>query len=163
MKCWLKRLGTRTWHYEWLVVASILSAVVIFTHAPAGEWIGAAAVLCSFGHAVIADRLVELEAKRTVPQVECHRWSLRYFVMKEMFWCAYFIVHRSWSALVGVAVFLAYPVWRWAWRRHHPMKVTSSQRWTPVDDHPDASLKCNQCGLVQSLHSMEWRCKKVTL
>jgi hypothetical protein len=85
------------------------------------ELIGCMAVQCGFGHAAITDRLAEREALRASPEVECHRWSLRYFVGKEALWFAYFAAHRSWSALVGVAVFLAYPAWRRWYRARRPI------------------------------------------
>ena len=63
-----------------------------------------------------ADEKAEREAARAHPEVACWRWSLRYYVAKELLWLAYFVAHRSWSALVGVVVFLAYPAWRRLWR-----------------------------------------------
>jgi hypothetical protein len=49
--------------------------------------------------------------------VSCYRWSTRLFVGKEIVWLAYFTASRTYSALVGVLVFLAYPAWRRYWRR----------------------------------------------
>jgi hypothetical protein len=49
--------------------------------------------------------------------VECYRWARRYFVTKELFWCAYFALRGSWSALAGVGLFLLYPLWRRWWRK----------------------------------------------
>lgn len=112
----------KTWHAELAVVAVVLTAVVIATGAAAVEWIGAAAVLGTFAHAQVADRLAEKDAAREKPSVECHKWATRYLVGKESLWLVYFLIHQSWSALAGVGLFLAFPLWRRWWRRRHPMQ-----------------------------------------
>ncbi len=106
----------KTWHFELLAVAVVLTVVVLFTHGGTLEFVGAGAVLLSFAHAQVADRLAEQEAIREVVTVTCHRWATRYLVGKETLWLVYFIAHRSWSALAGVVLFLVYPVWRRYWR-----------------------------------------------
>lgn len=111
-----------------LVVACVLSAVVAITHGGWLELVGALAVLLSFGHAQVADRLAETSAwlgsTQSHPKmsyVECHRWATRYLVSKESCWLIYFVLHRSWSALAGVGLFLAYTPWRRFWRSRHPL------------------------------------------
>lgn len=112
----------------------VLALTVIYTHGGAVEWLGAAAVLAAFAHGQVSDRLAE-HARKTdryaananghlgMPVREsrhhayCWRWSLRYFVAKESLWLVYFVAHRSWSALAGVFVFLAYPLWRRWYRK----------------------------------------------
>lgn len=111
----------RTWHAEMAFVALSLAGVVIATNGGALEWLGAAAVLLSFGHAQVADRLAEREAARERPSVECHQMATGYLVGKESLWFAYFVLHQSWSALVGVVLFIAYPLWRRAWRARNPI------------------------------------------
>lgn len=114
----------RTWRIEMLVVAIVLVGVVLISGGGWLELIGAAAVLLSFGHAQVADRLAEAEQDRQAASppgvvrdsVECHRWATRYLVGKESLWLLYFVAHRSWSALAGVALFLVYPLWRRYWR-----------------------------------------------
>lgn len=113
----------RTWHAEHAVVATVLAAVVLATHGGLVEWVGAGAVLAAFGHAAVGDRLAEREAARPVPLVHCYRKLGLYFVAKEALWFGYFVAHRSYSALVGCGVFLAYPVWRRWWRARHPLAV----------------------------------------
>lgn len=113
----------RTWHAEIAVVA-VLAAVAILTGGGGLELVGAAAVTLSFAHAQVADRLAEREAARERPSVECHRWAGRYLLGKEALWCGYFVAHRSWSALAGVALFLAYSPWRRWWRRRHPAVIS---------------------------------------
>src|SRR5690348_8883107 len=101
------------------VVAAVLAMVVLASGGGPVEWIGAGAVVLSFGHAQVADRLAERDAVRVVPSVACHRWATRYLVGKETMWLAYFVLHHSWSALAGVGLFIAYPSWRALWRRRH--------------------------------------------
>ncbi|HVI39140.1 MAG TPA: hypothetical protein VM577_00635 [Anaerovoracaceae bacterium] len=103
------------------MAAGVLAATAYFTGNSVLEWIGAAAVLCAFSHAQISDRMVEKQAIKVVPDVECYRKSIWFFVMKEALWFAYFILHHSYSALVGVILFLLYPIWRKIWRRYHPL------------------------------------------
>lgn len=78
-------------------------------------------MLLSFGHAAISDRMTEKQAAMVRPDVECYRWSWRYFIGKEALWVAYFILHRSYAALVGCGLFLVYPAWRKVYRRRRPL------------------------------------------
>ena len=123
----------RTWHAEAAVVAATLAVVVIATGNAWREWIGAAGVLGSFLHATVGDRLAEREAARHVPTVDCHRWSVRYFALREAAWFLYFATGRAWSALVGCVLFLVYPVWRKWWRRRNPLP--------PEKEVPSASVE----------------------
>jgi hypothetical protein len=107
----------RTWHVEMAVVAAVLGAVLWLTEAPARELLGAAAVLAGFGHASVSDRMAAAQARQSAPDVACFRWAQRYWVVKELCWVGYFAASRSYSALVGCAVFLLYPLWRALWRR----------------------------------------------
>lgn len=101
-----------------LVVTVILLAVNVITQrAVTVEALGAIAVILTFGHAQIADRMAEQESLRANPSVDCYRKLWYYFVGKELFWCLYFLLNHSYSALVGVLVFLAYPIWRGIYRR----------------------------------------------
>lgn len=111
----------RTWHVELAVVGLVLATAVLVTHGGFVEWLGSLAVLLTFGHTQIADRLAEREASRSEVTVACHRKLVWYLVGKEVTWALYFVLHRSWAALVGVAVFLAYPAWRKLWRRWRPI------------------------------------------
>ena len=117
----------RTWQLELAAVAAILVAVALAAGGGPIELLGAGAVALSFAHAQVADRLAEAERERrayvTFPDgdddahaVACHRWATRYLVGKETLWLAYFVAHRSWTALAGVGLFLAYPLWRRWWR-----------------------------------------------
>lgn len=122
-----------------LVVTTILLVVNYFTHGfnITMELIGSSAVLLTFGHAQIADRLAEAEnqriryaadsvypTKEAKIKVECFRKLWWYYVGKEACWLAYFVYTHAYSALVGVFVFLAYPVWRRMyrlWKETHPI------------------------------------------
>jgi len=107
----------RTWHVELAVVAVVLAAVNVIARRGPIEWIGALAVLASFAHGQVADRLAEKEGQRERPEVDCHLMSRRYFVAKEALWVVYFLALGAWSPLVGCALFLVYPAWRAWWRR----------------------------------------------
>lgn len=111
----------KTWHLETAVVATVLTAVALVSGGGALELLGAGAVLLSFGHASIGDRLAEREAARPVASVECHRSLVRYWIGKEILWAAYFVAHGSWAAIAGVALFLLHPVWRRWYRRRRPL------------------------------------------
>lgn len=106
----------RTWHVELAVVVAVLSAVALASGSARIQWVGVIAVALSFAHGQVAERLAEREAARERPDVDCHRWALRYFVAKETCWCFYFVALGAWTALAGVALFLVYPVWRRWWR-----------------------------------------------
>jgi hypothetical protein len=115
----------RTWQCELVVVAAALSAVTLVTGGHLADWIATLAVTLTFAHAQVADRLAEREAARARPAVECHAVASRYFVAKELLWCGVFALHRSWPALVGVGLFLAYPAWRRWWRARHPLSAVA--------------------------------------
>jgi hypothetical protein len=115
-----KRFGVKTWMIEALVVFLVLALVLILTGSPKIEGIGAAAVLATFLHAQVGFRLQEAEERRIETSVECFRWQQRYFVMKEALWFGYFASRGAWSALVGVVVFLLYPIWRQIHLRRRP-------------------------------------------
>ncbi len=115
----------KTWMGEFLAVAALLVAVALITHKGLIEWIGVLAVLVTFGHTQIADRLREREAYRykidKKAEVECY-WKLDYyFYTKEILWFIYFVFLGAYSALVGVGIFLLYPIWRNYWRKRHPL------------------------------------------
>lgn len=100
-----------------LVVATILLAVNYFTHhLYSMEMAAALAVLLTFGHAQIADRMAEKQEAMDEPTVDCYRKLRYYFIGKEACWFLYFLVSHAYSALIGVLVFLAYPFWRRIYR-----------------------------------------------
>ena len=87
----------RTWQFELTVVGLILANVICFKWILIGqgliEIIGALAVLLTFAHVQVADRLAEKageEEARGEETVECHRWTRRYLIGKEVCWLIYF-------------------------------------------------------------------------
>jgi hypothetical protein len=106
-----------TWHVELLVVGTILSAVNVILKRGTLEWVGALAVLVSFAHGQVSDRLAEKEGQKSSPEVDCYRMSRRYFVAKEVLWVLYFVMSGAWSPLIGCGLFLVYPIWRSWWRK----------------------------------------------
>lgn len=111
----------RTWHIENAVVVAALITTAIVSGGTITEWIGAAAVFCGFCHGSIAERLREREAARPSPAVECYHLLGRFFLAREILWTAYFVLLDAWSALVGCALFAAYPLWRRWWRARNPL------------------------------------------
>lgn len=120
----------KTWKVEFAVVGIVLGVVVNLSGGGLIELLGGLAVLLSFGHAQVADRLAENERERQAyagiagiqsHSVVCYRWATRYLVGKEALWLVYFVLHHSWSALAGVGLFLVYPVWRRFWRARKPL------------------------------------------
>lgn len=99
---------------------AVVTAVAIahFGNSPV-EWIGWLAILATFSHASIADRMAEKQAALVKPTVECYRWSLFYYIVKELCWFIYFVALHSYAALCGCVVFLLYPGWRKLYRKIH--------------------------------------------
>lgn len=137
----------KTWQAEMLVVAVALAGVASW-RGEWVEWLAAAAVLATFGHASVAERLREREAARPVVSVDCHRWLGRYYVAKELLWVAFFVATEAYAALVGCAVFLAYPAWRRWWRRRRPM---------PAPARPRPRRRAGRHPALAGLHDPEFR------
>jgi hypothetical protein len=114
----------RTWHLELAFAAVVLAGVALATGGWL-QWVAALAVLGTFAHVQIGDRLQEREAARDRPMVECHRQLARYLVAKEVLWVAFFALSGAWTALAGVPLFLLYPLWRRWWRSRHPLEAQS--------------------------------------
>jgi hypothetical protein len=96
------------------------------------DWLALIGVSYSFAHASVADRLAEVEGERVTagqaPTIECYDKLHGSFVKREIAWLLTFLLLQSWSALVGVFIFLAYPAWRHAWRRHYPVRTSKRLR-----------------------------------
>ena len=102
----------KTWHIEAAVIFVALAATVLVSGNHWKEWIGAGAVMLSFLHAQIADRLAEAQKKLIVPNISCYPLANRYLTSKEVLWITYFIVSGAWSAMTGAVLFALYPFWR---------------------------------------------------
>lgn len=118
----------KTWKAEVLVAAAVLAAAALAGGARAIDALSALAVLATFCHVQVAERLRENHVAAHSPReianiVHCHHWLTRYLVAKELLWVAFFVATRSWPALAGCGLFLLYPVWRRWWRNRHPRRV----------------------------------------
>lgn len=107
----------KVWKTEMLIVACALMSTNIAVSQSLVEFVGGLAVLATFGHIQVASRLHEqaldfARSEGTTSFVDCSYMFNRYLVAKELLWVSYFILHESWSALVGCGLFLAYPIWR---------------------------------------------------
>lgn len=109
----------KTWIIEFFVVATVTSLGILCFHSSNVEWIGWVAVMSTFGHAQISDRMAEHQAKLPKPDVHCYEWSIRYYVVKELCWFSYFIMLHSYAALMGCIIFLLYPLWRKLYRHYN--------------------------------------------
>ncbi len=111
----------RTWHGELLVLAFIMTGVA--WHGGGGvEYIGALAVVVSFAHVQVAERLREnAAAGQAGSLVSCLVWLDRYLLLKEALWFTYFGLKGVWPALAGTLVFFSYPAWRRWWRKRYPL------------------------------------------
>lgn len=113
-----------TWQVEASVVGIVLAATAFLTGNELREWIGAGAVLFTFMHAQVADRLAEAQEEKPKPDVPCWKWAQRYFFAKETLWLVYFIMSQTYSALAGVIIFLIYPFWRKFYRANTTLPVS---------------------------------------
>jgi hypothetical protein len=104
-----------------LVVALVTIFSAVLSGAKATDFLASVAVILSFGHATVGERMREREAAREEAEVSCHTWLDRYFVAKEVAWVGYFVSTKAWPALLGCGVFLVYPLWRRFWRKRHPL------------------------------------------
>jgi hypothetical protein len=110
-------LHRHTWQIEAAVVGLVLATTAILTGNELKEWIGAFAVLFSFMHGQVSDRLAAAQEQMEKPNVECWRWAQRYFMAKEALWFVYFLMSQTYAALAGVVIFLIYPFWRKAYTK----------------------------------------------
>ena len=110
----------RTWHIEAAVMAAVLAVTVLVTGNQPIEWVGACAVFVMTRRVSVANRMQESEASQPAPSTDCYPWFQRYLVFGECLWTVYFLLLGAYSALVGVALMLLYPVWRRFYRRWKP-------------------------------------------
>jgi hypothetical protein len=116
-------LTLRTWYFETAFAVAVIVSTTLATATRAIDWIACAAVIATFRHGQITDRMVEAQGALPTPTVHCYRVAGRYWVMKEVLWIAFFVLQGSYAAVVGAALFALYPAWRRAWRAFHPMTV----------------------------------------
>lgn len=107
----------RTWHYEIIIVAIVLSAVTYLFQCNVKNWVVTAAILLSFNHGQIGDRLQERQDKMDKPTVECYYKLNVLFAGKEVLWIVAFLLMKSYAAIVGSVLFFLYPFWRKYYRK----------------------------------------------
>jgi hypothetical protein len=104
------------WQLEALFVATTLALTAVLSGSRLTDWVGAVAVFFTFMHGQISFDFAEDQSAKSAPDVSCHRWSGRYFVVKEALWVLTFTLLEAWPLLIGTVVFLTYPKWRTAFR-----------------------------------------------
>jgi hypothetical protein len=116
----------KTYQAERAVVAVVLAVSACLTGGGVA-WLSALAVLLTFSHAQIADRLSEAEGARppSVYSVHCRHLLDRYWSAKEATWIGVFVAIGNLPAIAGCVVLGAYPLWRRWWRRVHPRAVAT--------------------------------------
>ncbi len=102
----------KTWQIESAIVLMILTVSLFFKEIRFEDVVCLIAVWVTFMHGQIADRMQEKQSKMVKPDVECYKWSNRYFVVKETLWILFFLTIKSYPALIGAIVFSLYPLWR---------------------------------------------------
>ena len=115
-----KFLVKYTWQIEAGFVFICLLTVLIFTHKNWHEYLGSLAVMATFLHGQVADRLAYSQSLKKQSDVPCYKWLWRYYLTKEIAWVAYFVLLEAWSALFGAVLFLVYPLWRKLYHSYHP-------------------------------------------
>lgn len=124
---WLKTHTFLSMTYQWeaIMVSIILIITGLLSDKGWVEWIGVLAVFFTFMHASVAERLAESEGHRKTMgediYVDCYYKLPKYFYLKEICFFFYFSLMGAWSAVAGVFIFLAYPIWRKAWRKRFPI------------------------------------------
>ncbi len=116
-----KLTGMHTWQVESIIVAFVLLTTAYISNKGWIEYLGVCAVFFSWMHASVANSLEEAQRRKypdaTQAEVSCYPKLIKYFYIKELFWCAYFFLLGAWSALAGVFIFLTYQYWRKVWFR----------------------------------------------
>ncbi len=102
----------KTWHFELSVVAVIICSVTFFLHNDLINWITTCAILVTFNHGIIGDRLQERQSKMNKPTVECYYKLNRLFYQKEILWITVFLLSGNYAAITGSVLFFLYPFWR---------------------------------------------------
>lgn len=107
----------KTWHYEIAVIGLILIAVTFLFANNWINWVTTTAILFTFNHAQIGDRLQERQAAMDQPTVECYHKLNKLFAAKELLWIIAFLLMKNYAAIVGSVLFALYPLWRKYYRK----------------------------------------------
>lgn len=120
-------------HIEDVFVAAILIINVLILNGNYIEWIGALAVFIGFKHTVVAFRLEDVVEKREThgdTAFNSHGYQTQYFYGKEILWFIYFILLGAWSGLVGVVIYLLYPLWHGVRVKYHTKSHINRKKQT---------------------------------
>ncbi len=113
----MKYFKIKTWHIELAVIVITLCFVTIIFRNNLLNWITTIAIIFTFQHAQIGDRLQERQSVMNTPTVECYYKLNKLFAFKEICWILVFLLSDNYAALVGSIMFLLYPVWRKYYRK----------------------------------------------
>jgi hypothetical protein len=102
----------KTWHYEILIVGIVLCLVTFLFSNNIVNWVTTLAIILTFNHGQIGDRLQERQANMDNPTVECYHKLNKLFAGKEICWIAAFLLMKNYAAIVGSFMFAIYPLWR---------------------------------------------------
>jgi hypothetical protein len=102
----------KTWHFEIVIVSIILALVTYWLKNDIVNWLTTLAIIFTFNHAQIGDRLQEKQANMDKPTVECYHKLHKVFVIKEILWITAFIYMGNYAATAGSILFIMYPAWR---------------------------------------------------
>lgn len=78
--------------------------------------LGGSAVMVTFLHAQVSDRLREYAAG-DISSPECAHLERAYYIGKEVLWLVYFLSLGAYAPIIGTMGFLLYPKWRAYHRR----------------------------------------------
>ncbi len=95
----------KTWVYESGVVFSALLLTSFLKGFTLPEVTCGLAVWITFMHGQVSERMQYKQSQMVVPDVDCYKWSNRYFISKEILWIAFFVMVHSYSAIVGSVIF----------------------------------------------------------
>ena len=117
----------KTWHLELLVVGAVLVITTGLFSNDKVNWITTLAIILTFQHAQIGDRLQERQKILDKPTVECF-WLLNWlFAGKEVLWITAFVIMGNYAAIIGSIMFSLYPIWRKYYRNKiKPLDVSNT-------------------------------------
>lgn len=115
-------VNIKTWHIELIIISVVLVVVTAIFKNDLINWITTLAIIFTFQHAQISDRLQERQTVLDKPTVECYGKLNKLFVGKEILWITTFYLMNNYAAIVGSAMFAAYPYWRKLYRKYKPLK-----------------------------------------
>lgn len=110
----------KTYKLELAVATVILVSTAVLSGGSLAAWIGSIAVLISFCHTQVADRMGEEQELSKTPSVDCYKKLNQYLIAKEFLWIIYFIMLKAYPSLMGTVLFLLYPLWRKFYRKRFP-------------------------------------------